>query len=195
MIRINLLGTERERPQRRKKAVSSFDASGQKITVACTLILVLAAVGVAWWYVSLQQESARLTDELAVARVERERLRGLVAQVEKFEAQRIQLQLRVSLIEQLRKGQSRPVHMLDEISRSLPEALWLTQLDEKGADLTIEGRCIALTSLSDFVGNLEASGWFKKPVEIIDSQVDQVQGADTALIRFTIKARFAPPGA
>jgi hypothetical protein len=32
-------------------------------------------------------------------------------------------------------------------------------------------------------------------VEIIDSRLDQVQGAETILIRFTIKARFAAPGA
>ena len=194
MIRINLLSPEREKPQRRK-VVSSFDASGQKVTVACTLILAVAGVGVAWWYWSLQQESTRLTEMLALAQQESQRLRSTTLEVARFEAQRAQLQQRVTLIEQLRRGQSGPVHMLDEISRSLPDQLWLTQLDQKGNELTIEGRCIALTSLSDFVGNLERTGWFKKPVEIIDSQMDQVQGAETTLIRFTIKANFAPPGA
>ncbi|MCX6544170.1 MAG: PilN domain-containing protein [Acidobacteria bacterium] len=194
MIHINLLSPDHERPKRRT-AISSFDASGQKVTVACTLILALAGVGVAWWYWSLQQESNRLADMLVSAQQESERLRTNILQVQKFEEQRAQLQQRVTLIEQLRRGQSGPVHMLDQISRSLPEQLWLTQLDQKGADLTIEGRCVALTSLSDFVGNLERSGWFTKPVEIIDSKLDQVQGAETSLIRFTIKARFAPPGA
>jgi len=194
MIRINLLSPDREKPKRRK-AVSSFDVSGQKVTVACTLILAVAALGVAWWYWSLQQESTRLTELLVNAQQESQRLRSTILEVQKFENQRAQLQQRVSLIEQLRRGQSGPVHMLDEISRGLPEQLWLTQLDQKGSDLTIEGRCIALTSLSDFVGNLERSGWFARPVEILDSQLDQVQGAETTLIRFTIKARFAPPGA
>lgn len=194
MIRINLLSPDREKPQRRQ-AVSSFDASGQKVTVACTLILALAGVGVAWWYWSLQQESSRLTDLLTNAQQESARLRTTIVEVQKFESQRMQLQQRVNLIEQLRRGQSGPVHMLDEISRGLPEQLWLTQLDQKGVELTIEGRCIALTSLSDFVGNLERSGWFAKPVEILDSQIDQVQGAETTLIRFTIKAKFAPPSA
>ena len=62
--------------------------------------------------------------------------------------------------------------MLDEISRALPDLLWLTEMkqDDSGA-LTVEGRCANLTSLSDFVGNLERSGYFVKPVEIIDSQV------------------------
>jgi len=194
MIHINLLSPDRERPKRRQ-AGPSFSLSGQKVIVACTLILALAGVGVAWWYWSLRQESSRLAESLANAQQESQRLRANIVQVQKFEEQRAQLQQRVTLIEQLRRGQSGPVHMLDEISRSLPDQLWLTQLEQKGNDLTIEGRCVALTSLSDFVGNIERSGWFKKPVEIIESQLDQVQGAETTLIRFTIKARFAAPGA
>jgi len=195
MIRINLLGSDRDRPKKRERVASSFDASGQKITLACTLILVVGAAGVAWWYWSLQRESTRLADDLAYAQQESQRLRTTIVQVQQFEDQKAQLMQRVALIEQLRKGQSGPVHMLDEISRGLPEAMWLTQLDQKGPELTIEGRCIALTSLSDFVGNLEASGWFKKPVEIVDSQIEQIQGVETTLIKFSIKARFAQPGA
>ena len=81
MIRINLLSPEREKPKRRR-AVSSFDASGQKVTVACTLILALAGVGVAWWYWSLQQESSRLTELLANAQQESQRhVDGFVAEV------------------------------------------------------------------------------------------------------------------
>ena len=62
------------------------------------------------------------------------------------------------LIEQLRKGQTGPVHMLDQISRALPPMLWLTEL-KQGADaneVVIDGRCTTLTGLSDFVANLEA---------------------------------------
>ena len=85
--------------------------------------------------------------------------------------------------------------MLDEISRSLPEMLWLTEIKQQGNELTIDGRCTTLTALSDFVGNLELGGFFKKPVEILDSQVDQTRtpgGVD--LIRFSIKAVIDTPG-
>jgi len=93
----------------------------------------------------------------------------------------------------LRRGQSSPVHVLDAVSRSVPEMLWLTQLEQKGADLTIEGRCMTLTSISDFVDNLGRSGWFKKPVEIVDSQVEVGAGGAGDVIRFTVKAQVAAP--
>ncbi len=194
MIRINLLARDRDRAPRRM----AF-RPGQHITVASTLILLLAGLFIGWWYWSLRKDAARMDDELAAAQQEKARLASLIKQVEQFEARKGQLQQRVTLIEQLRKGQSGAVHMLDEVSRSLPDGLWLTEMKQTGADLTISGRCVVLTSLSDFVGNLEASGWFARPVEIVDSQAERVPGAGAAggatteLIRFTVKAQFAPP--
>lgn len=191
MIRINLLTRETSRPRRQKAG----GEAGHKITVASTLILVGAGLVVGWWYWSLQKEASRVAEAIAAAEQETARLRTIIAQVQQFDQRKAQLQQRVSLIEQLRKGQGGPVHMLDEISRSLPEMLWLTELEQQGMDVTIEGRCTALTSLSDFVGNLENSGWFTRPVEIVDSQVERAAGSDVDLIRFTIKARFTAPGA
>ena len=192
MIRINLISQTREKPRRRVPA-TSLVGSGQKITVACTLILALAALGTGWWYWSLRQEARKLKDDVAAAEAETKRLQALIVQVRQFEARKTQLQERVTLIETLRRGQSSPVHVLDAISRSMPDLLWLTQLDQKGPDLTIEGRCMNLTSISDFVDNLARSGWFKKPVEIIDSQVDQGPGSTGELIKFTIKAQVVSP--
>ncbi len=77
--------------------------------------------------------------------------------------------------------------MLDQISRSLPPMLWLTGLKQGATptEVVIDGRCTTMTGLSDFVANLEGSGFFKRGVEIIQSQteagpatrrrVDQVQ--------------------
>ena len=193
MIRINLLSPERSRPTR---SASGGLQAGQKVTLACSLILVATAVGVLWWWWVLDRNSARLDSELVSSQRESARLKSLIQQVETFEKQKQQLQSRVALIEELRKGQSAPVHMLDEISRALPDMLWLTELKQEATgELTIEGRCVTLTSLSDFVGNLETSGRFKRPVEILDSQVEPASGTKTELIKFSIKAQYSSPDA
>jgi type IV pilus assembly protein PilN len=114
--------------------------------------------------------------------------------VQKFEARKAQLQQRVTLIEQLRRGQSGPVHVLDEISRSVPDRLWLTAIEQKGTDFTLSGMTTSLTSVSDFIAALEGTQWFKKPVEIIDSQV-QSDAKTGDLFKFSLKAVFNDPGA
>jgi type IV pilus assembly protein PilN len=189
MIRINLLSAERERGKRRP----AFQLA-QRLTLACSLILVATGLGIGWWYWSLAQQSVRLDEEIGAAQKETQVLRGLIQQVEQFEQRRGQLQQRVALIEQLRTGQSGPVHLLDQISRSLPDLLWLTELKQQAGIVTIAGRCTAMTSLSDFVSNLEASGVFRRPVEILDSQVEQAPGGTGEVIRFSVKAQFAAPG-
>lgn len=198
MIRINLLGVER---QKTKRAVA-FDV-GQRVTLASSVVLVVAALLIGWWYWSLQQASKQVDEELAATQQEATRLRSLLVEVQQFEQRRAQLQQRVALIEQLRSGQSVPVQLLDLVSRSLPDMLWLTAMTQSNTDVTIEGRSTTLIALSDFVGNLGANEFFKKPIEILDSQVEAATasapgGAAVDLIKFTVKAQLATaagPGA
>jgi type IV pilus assembly protein PilN len=184
LITINLLTVDRERTKRK----ATFQI-GQKLTIACSFILVAAALVVGWWYWSLQRDSADIDQQIVDAERETERLQSVIQQVAQFEARRAQLQQRVTLIEELRKGQTGPVHLLDEISRALPDAMWLTDLRQAANGITLEGRCTSLNALSDFVSALEASNLFERPVEIIDSQVEAATAAMPELIRFSVRAR------
>jgi type IV pilus assembly protein PilN len=189
MIRINLLAGER----RAAKAPSkTFDLT-QKITLLGSLLLVLTAVGVGWRFWAIRQAETQMGNDIVAARSEEQRLAEVLKQVSDFDAQREELQRRVVLIDELRKGQSAPVHMIDQISRSLPEMTWLTSVKQEAYDVTINGRCTTLTALSDFVGNLEATRFFKRPVEIVSSVVvDDKEGPE--LIEFTIKGTFQMAG-
>lgn len=194
MIRINLLGNDRSAPRK----AAAFD-SPRQVAVACGLLVLTTALGVGWWHWTLREQSLRLDEQIASAQAEQLRVRTLLAELAQFEARRSTLQQRVQLIQQLRGGQAVPVQLLDHVSRSLPESLWLTQLKQEGEAITIEGRSTTLFALSDFVGNLGTSALLQKPVEIIDSQVEAASGAaPTAtsgpaqeLIRFKVKAQMA----
>jgi type IV pilus assembly protein PilN len=191
MIKINLLAVERKAA----KKVIAFQ-SAQKITLGCTLILLVAGLGIGWRYWYLQRESAQLDVDISAAQQETTRLHSIITQVQQFEQRKAQLQQRVALIEQLRRDQTGPVHMLDQISRSLPPMLWLTGLKQGAspAEVIVDGRCTTMTGLSDFVANLEGSGFFKRGVEIIQSQTEAGPAAVGELIRFSIKATFQLPG-
>ena len=191
MIRINLLAVEKDRGKK-KKAVS-FGTTSQKLTIGCSIILVLAMSFIGWRYWALARMSTQLDTEISAAQQETARLHSVIQQVQQFEQRKAQLQQRVVLIEQLRKGQTGPVHMLDQISRALPPMLWLTAMKQTNADVMIEGKATNLTDLSEFVSNLEASGYFKRSVEIVNTQTDPASTA-AQLIRFTVKAVFQQPG-
>ena len=193
MIRINLLGAERARV---RKPIT-FDP-GQQVTVAGGLIVAVAIIGVGWWFWSLRSQSAQIDTDLTAARQEATRLRTLLAEVQQYEAQREQLRQRVALITQLRSGQSVPVQLLDHVSRSVPDMLWLTALEQEDDQVTIEGRSTTLIALSDFVGNLSGSTVLQKPIEIVNSQVQPASGtgaqAVPELIQFAVRAKVNVPG-
>ena len=189
MIRINLLAAER----RAAKAASPGFQAGQKMMVIGSLALVLTVVGVGWRYWAIGQEKAQVVREIDAAKREEARLQEILKQVQEFENRRKLLESRVALIDELRKGQSAPVHMIDQISKSLPEMTWLTAMQQSGYTLTMQGRCLTLTSLSDFIGNLEASRYFIRPVEIIETKTDTADNGPE-LIVFTIRGTFQMSG-
>ena len=190
MIRINLLAAERAT---KKKAVTL--QTGQKLTIGCSVILILAVLFIGWRYWALSRDSNQIDAEIAAAQQETTRLHSIIQQVQQFEQRKAQLQQRVVLIEQLRKGQTGPVHMLDQISRALPPMLWLTELKQTptASDVVIDGKCTTLTGLSDFVANLEASGYFKRSIEIVSTTSEAMPPPSAELIKFSIKAIFQPP--
>ena len=194
MIRINLLGVER---QKARKTTAALDGS-RHTTLACVAVLVLSGLGVGWWYWALTQASARVDAEIVSAQDEAARLRSLLTEVQQFEARRAQLQQRVALIQQLRGGQSLPVQLLDILSKSIPDMLWLTDVEEKDTSVTIQGLSTTLIAVSDLVGNLGTTPLLKKPIEIVNTEVQtQVQQGPSNgqpsvdLIKFTVKAQIA----
>jgi type IV pilus assembly protein PilN len=193
MIRINLLAGERRAAPATGGGGSTFQM-GQKMTVLGSLILVVTLLLLGWRYWSIEQEKARVASDIDAARREETRLAEVLKQVQEFEARKAMLQARIALIDELKRGQSAPVHMVDQISRALPDMTWLTTLKQNNLDITIEGRTLTLASVSDFVGNLEASRVFVRPVEIIDSAVLPAVQGGPELIRFVVRGTFQMSG-
>ena len=194
MIRINLLPTERKK---KKVAGGGAASTGQKMVVACTLIIVGAIAFIGWRYLTLAHESSQLDADLQAAQQETTRLRSIILQVQQYEQRKTQLQQRVLLIEQLRAGQTGPVHMLDQISRSMPQMLWLTRInqDPKDQSILIDGLSTTQNGVTEFVNNLAATQYFRRDIEIVQSQAQPIPQPPGLLYRFQVKTFFLTPAA
>ena len=183
MIRINLMAVERDRTQRRIGI-----ELGQQVTLVCGASFVAVVAVMGWQAFSVRGETARLGDQLRSVEQELATMSDVVGRRNEFESRSAELARRVALIEELRAGQGGPVHMLDQVSRGLPDGVWLTELRQEGADITMQGRATSLTALSDLVVALEASGYFVLPVEIVDSQLEAQAAGE--VVRFELRAEF-----
>ena len=95
-----------------------------------------------------------------------------------------------------------------EVAELLEAAVDVVVLDQEGGRFHVAGapsRSVdwaalaararqPLTGLSDFVGNLERSGYFQKSVEIVSSATDTGTAMPGEVIKFEIKAIFKGPG-
>lgn len=186
MIRINLVAPER--PAAKKKAAASAPGALQAY-----LFLLLfgggAIAGCVALYAWKTSQLAELDTKIAQNKKRQAELQAIKVQVDQFLAKKRILDAKVKLIEQLRAQQSGPVHLLDEISKALPDLVWLTSLDQTGNGVRLQGESNGLTAVADFISNLQRSGWFPP------NQVELVSSNETAanVITFQIQAQFQPP--
>jgi Tfp pilus assembly protein PilN len=110
--------------------------------------------------------------------------------MEKATAREKDLRERVGLIDRLRATQRAPVMLLDTISRSMAEGLWLTELRQTGAVMQLEGRAMSYSALTDFIGQLQVSGRFVRPIDIVLTTTETV--AEQAVVRFVIRGEAGP---
>ncbi|HUL79772.1 MAG TPA: PilN domain-containing protein [Vicinamibacteria bacterium] len=187
MIRINLApGTERAAKPKTKTRGPVVSGGG----LQSYLLLVLFAGGALvlcaffWW---IQSNKLRDLDGRIAADEKRQRdLQAIKAQVDQFQQRKAILENKVLVIEQLRLAQKSPVHMLDEISKALPDFVWLTEMSESRGSLRFNGQSNSLAAVADFISALQRSGWFPQ-VDLGTSQEQQ------NLVNFTLSGSFRDP--
>ena len=154
MIKINLLPVTRT-----KKSAPGDEARIQILLGVAVLIVVLGACGYRW--LMLTEEIAQQTAKKEAKTVELASLKKKVAEVDDYEKKKKLLEDKNRIIEQLRKNQGGPVRLLDYVSQSLdPYKVWLTGLDQMGAQITLDGRALSNDDVVEFVKNLQRTNYF-----------------------------------
>jgi type IV pilus assembly protein PilN len=157
MIRVNLLSADR--PAGKKAKVPSAPGAVQLYLFLAVFVggaIVLSAL----LFVYVNRQIADLDAKIVDRNKRLSDLQAVKKQVDEFQAKKKTLEDKVNLIERLRAEQAGPVHMLDEISKALPDFVWLTSMDQNGANLSMKGQTSGLTAVADFIANLQRSGWF-----------------------------------
>jgi len=172
MIRINLLGAERAAKEKKPRGVPG-PAPGAPGALQSYLLLALFAGGAllvcAAAFVLKTNELKRLDARIAADEKRMRDLQAIKAQVDAFQQKKAMLENKVAVIEKLQLAQKSPVHMLDEISKALPDYVWLTSMDETAGSLKFAGESNSLAAVADFISALQRAGWFPN-VELASSQ-------------------------
>ena len=161
MIRINLL-TEAKAASRKKAPMLP---TGARLNQA----LFFGGIGLGLAYVivmalKLLSERSHLDDDIVKARLEVDRLKSIIEEVKGYEEKKASLEAKIQLINDLKTNQKGPVRLMDEISKALPDLVWLTQLDYSGEQIVMKGKTLSPNAVATYLENLKKSPFFAEPV-------------------------------
>lgn len=153
MPRINLLPW---REEERKKRQRDF-----LIAMGGALIAGIAVVGLTMFAYSQMidgqnQRNARLQAEIA-------ELDKSIEEIDGLEAQKVRLLARMEIIEQLQRSRPEIVHLFDEITRKLPEGVYLTGVKQTGSTVEVTGVAQSSTRVSALMRQIDSSDWLTDP--------------------------------
>ena len=163
MIKINLVAEtpaaasiQRERPQ------FSLGAKQGDIILLIVIAVSLVVVGTQWFLLTSKRSELREVE--GQRRRERDELLVYIKKVEELEARREALRHKINVINELKRNQQGPVRILDEVSRALPELVWLTKLTLKGNNVQVAGNAMDENAVANYISNIDASPFFDEPV-------------------------------
>jgi type IV pilus assembly protein PilN len=186
MIKINLLSERKATRVKAAKPGLKFDVGGnQNVLLAGILILGFLVAGGWWWARARDLEKWRQENRKADAiLVQLEEVRK---KAEEYKHQKAVLERKINLITTLKKNQAVPVHIVDQVSKNLPDFLWLDSMTANRNQINIGGKATTYNSVSNFYNNLNASGYFS---DVVMGRVAEVADG----VQFSLTCTFVPPG-
>ena len=119
-------------------------------------------IGAGWWFWE-KRVLADKQDTVAIKSAEAQRLEAIIKEVEDYQKRKDSLQKRIDLINQLKQSQKGPVRIMDQISKDLPDLVWLDRLTMSGGVISIEGRGLNPNAIANFVENVKTDPFFEEP--------------------------------
>jgi len=186
MIRINLLKPEKKEIREAPVTAAPEFKEKKRLPFAALVVLIaLAAVVVLFFYLrsTLNKESSLLRS----AQSEKKSLQDVVAKLDELENQRNLFKRKINVITQLQSRQENAVVIMDELSKNLPNWVWLTEVSFASLEVRIKGRAVSNNLIADYIYNLEQSPNFRD-VSLISSTQRRVRS--NQYLEFSLTAAY-----
>jgi len=182
MARINLLPWRAELRKQRQKDFVAAILLGIVVTVALFLVVRSHISG------KIDYQTRRnqfLESEIAT-------LDQKIKEILDLETKKKHLLARMDVIQQLQMSRPEVVHLIDELARTIPDGVYLTDLTQTDKSLTMNGYAQSNARVSAYMRNLDASDWLKES-EIVKIEA---RGTDKSVpYVFSLKVNLEDPNA
>jgi type IV pilus assembly protein PilN len=188
MIKINLVA-EAAAPAaaRRARREISLGVKQGDLILLIVLVLAFVVVGGNWYFLSSKRTT--LQNQQRELQAERDKLQVYIDKVKELEVKRDALKHKIEIIDQLKENQHGPVRIMDEVSRALPDLVWLTNMTVANNVVTLNGQAMDENAVANYIANLDASPFFQEPTLVDLSRASR----DIFNFRLTCVFTYKPP--
>jgi type IV pilus assembly protein PilN len=162
------------------------------------IILAMLVVGgllAAGYYLYEKRELAQRRETISQREAEAQKLEEIIKEVENYQKRKDSLQQRIDLINQLKQNQKGPVRIMDQISRDLPDLVWLDRMEINAGRISLAGRGLNPNAIALFVENVKNDPYFEEPSLGTMAQVSTTPVVYTFDMQFGFSyAPKLPPG-
>jgi len=153
MAKINLLPWREELRKQRK--TEFFTSMGIGVVVTALLFfLVYFYIGQLINYQN--SRNTHLEGQIAL-------LDNKIKEIDRLERQKENLIQRMEAVQRLQTNRPIVVHLFDELVTTLPDGVFLTEIAQQGAVITLKGVSRSQARVSNYMRNIEASEWLTNP--------------------------------
>jgi type IV pilus assembly protein PilN len=186
MIKINLLA-EGKRAVIRKARTPLMERRDYGPWILGGLAVLGLLVWGGYWFF-LHQKIKQREQEIVVAQKEVDELAPIIKEVEGYKLKKAELEHKIAVINQLKANQRGPVRLMDQVSRALPELLWLDSMEVAATNVSLVGQAFNTNAVANFIENLDKVPEFEEPILQNTAQQGPVYG-----YHVTFSFQIAPP--
>ena len=182
MPRINLLPW---REEERKKRQQEF-----LIALVGAVVMAGVVVGLTWFAFGRMidnQQDRNLRLEAEIAELEKS-----ITEIDDLESQKERLLARTDIIEQLQRSRPEIVHLFDEITRQMPEGVYLNGLEQRGSSVELRGIAQSSTRVSALMRQTDQSAWLTDPSV---TKVETTEAGPARQAEFVVNLKQTSPEA
>lgn len=183
-IRVNLLPHRAERRERLKKAFLFF--------TAVSLLVGLTLVAAVWSLLQGQIASQRERNEYIAA--ENRKLDLQIREIATLRQEIEALGARQRAVEDLQADRNQPVYLMDELTRQVPEGIYLRTVKQEGRKVSVSGLAASNERVSEFLRNLQANSKYLERPELVEIRVSgqQPPGLQRRVFDFSLNFGLKP---
>lgn len=179
MIKINLLGDSTIKDHSGTYQVFGYGVA-MTLSIGVCILLMTAVIG------KIDDLNSRAQD----LEVELTAIQKRTAEVRELEAKRKLLREKLAVIATLKRNQTGPVRVMDDLNTALPDKAWIREVKEKDNVLRIVGMALDNQTIAAYMKGLETSDYFER-VELIEARQSLWKGSKLKLFTLSTKVNYA----